>query len=355
MSKFRNIKLSKKAIIEVQFNWIFVLIAGSLILLFFMAIVNWQRGVAETNLAKEVRNNLGTIITHSKLGTEESRENAIRTPNKKINFICEDAASSFNIEKTGVSESLATTVLFSPDYIQGREMITYAMKWKSPFFITNFLYITSPQVRYVLVKDNANAEIAAKAQEFYDLLPEKISKEIIDLSEIKDIKDKNNYKIKFVFFNLAAETIDVSAARDFFDKVKNQITAVNIKNEEVAFYTYIRDARAFQQTEKYNFLEMPSLIGAIFAENGKNYKCNMEKAFRKYKIMSYLYGERNKLLSDDAANCPHYANLDALNDAITGALNNDLESSYIATIKIKANELVEKNSNAEAASCPLIY
>lgn len=351
--------LDRKAMVEVQFNWIFVLIAGSLILLFFIAIVNWQRGLAETNLAKDVRNNLRTIITHSKLGTEESRENLIRTPNKKINFVCEEATSSFNIEKTGVSESLATTVLFSPDYIKGREMVTYTMKWKAPFFIMNFLYMTSPELRYILVKDAATED---KAKEFYDLLPEKISKEIMDVNDIPSLENKNNYKIKFVsFYTPTPSTPFTSIATfpDSFDRIKNQISAININDEGVKFYKYeVGSSRYFKEQSDAHlpFLEMPSLIGAIFAEDAENYKCNMEKAFRKYGLMTSLYSKRNELVSAVAgSDCQYYTNLDDLNTAIDDALNNNIESSYMDEIKTKADELAGTNSNAESDSCPLIY
>ncbi|MDO8740233.1 MAG: hypothetical protein Q7J54_01520 [Candidatus Woesearchaeota archaeon] len=345
--------------IEVQFNWIFVMIAGSLILLFFIAIVNWQRGLAETNLAKDVRNNLRTIITHSKLGTEESRENLIRTPNKKINFVCEDATSSFNIEKTGVSESLATTVLFSPDFIKGREMVTYTMKWKSPFFIMNFLYITSPEVRYILVKDAAQPETEAKANEFYTLLPEKILKEITDYSEIGTIQNTNNYKIKFIFFYQTHSGNIAPSFPDFFDKIKNQITAININDDGIKFYKYNTDiSRYFQEQgdDPLPFIETPSLIGAAFAEDAENYKCNMEKAFKKYKIMAELYKNRNDILSTEPTlitSCSYYTTT-AL-DSIILQLNTGFGVANIETIKTNANDLVQKNSDAESDSCPLIY
>ncbi|MBI2128636.1 hypothetical protein HYU07_00205 [Candidatus Woesearchaeota archaeon] len=358
MLKSRN--LNRKAVIEVQFNWIFVLIAGSLILLFFIAIVNWQRGLAETNLAKDVRNNLRTIIMHSKLGTEESRENLIRTPNKRINFVCEEATSSFNIEKTGVSESLATTVLFSPDYIKGREMVTYTMKWKSPFFIMNFLYITSPEVRYILVKDATTED---KAKEFYDMLPEKISKEIIDISKLTvesddKLEDKNNYEIKFIFFNAATGTIDITNAPSFFDKMKNQITAVSINDDEVKFYEYDANSKYFrvQPGNALPFLEVPSLIGAVFAEDAENYKCNMEKAFRKYKIMAELYKNRNELIGADATHCSYYTTtaLDDMISKLDGGFGS-ADTSVMNAINADATALIRQSLDAESNSCPLIY
>ena len=53
----------KKAQIQVTFNWVYILIAGAVILLFFIGIVVKQKAVSEENLATDVVRVMESIFT----------------------------------------------------------------------------------------------------------------------------------------------------------------------------------------------------------------------------------------------------------------------------------------------------
>ena len=56
---------SKKGVIEIQFNWIFVLIAGFIIITLFTTIIVKQRDVSEKSTNVMVLKNLDAILSGS--------------------------------------------------------------------------------------------------------------------------------------------------------------------------------------------------------------------------------------------------------------------------------------------------
>ena len=69
--------MKKRGQITIQFNWIFVLIAGAVILLFFGSIITWQRNVATERTSTIVVTNLDAIITGARLATDTVKVNAL--------------------------------------------------------------------------------------------------------------------------------------------------------------------------------------------------------------------------------------------------------------------------------------
>ena len=81
-------KNQKIAQISIQFSWIFILIAGAIILLFFTSIIYKQKDISEQKLSASVLNQLETILTSS--GLSSGTINAIDTPQLELGFLCDE-------------------------------------------------------------------------------------------------------------------------------------------------------------------------------------------------------------------------------------------------------------------------
>ena len=64
----------KKAMIEVQFNWIFILIAGIIILVFFIGFASWHKDNVERRIAADVLVKIRTILINSELNSRAASE-----------------------------------------------------------------------------------------------------------------------------------------------------------------------------------------------------------------------------------------------------------------------------------------
>ena len=120
----------KKGAIEVSFNWLFVLIAGAIILLFFISLVNTQREKSETNIALTIKTELKSILIGASLS--ESRQLAIDLPKVDLRFICEfdecdnfdisdspSCYSQYEIGATGINEQTPSQIIFAPSQVLG--------------------------------------------------------------------------------------------------------------------------------------------------------------------------------------------------------------------------------------------
>ena len=54
---------NKKGVIEVQFNWVFIIIIGAVIIAFFVNMSMKQKGVSEEKLSVTIAEHMKTILT----------------------------------------------------------------------------------------------------------------------------------------------------------------------------------------------------------------------------------------------------------------------------------------------------
>jgi|SRR3989344_3710176 len=345
--------MQKRGVSQEQFNWILITIAGAIILLFFVSLVYKQKGLSEEKSDIEIQKNLQSILTGAEISKQT--ENIISVPEKEIKYSCE----GFSI---GALSGFNPRVVFSPDLLKSseRKLILYSLEWRVPFRITNFLYVTSSEVRYVIVDDNDNIKLNnplewSLGEELYNLLPEKTNKELVLKNNLNNIQDKNNYKIKIIFFN------------NFFNFNLNNIR--NTKNEDISvidIYSWDSTNKGSPKIDEYGkidfyeyatlkktleYLKKESIIAAVFSENADIYNCNMEKAMTRLKKVYDVYDKRvEKLKNDEKDICKAHYDSNLLN------MNNmDITFGNFQSIYNNLDNIEHQNQIVALHSCALIY
>ena len=286
----------KKGVIELQFNWIFILIAGAIIFVFFINIVNKQREFSEVKTSGTIITNLESILTGAQISTDTV--NIIDMPKVDIGFEC----NRYFIGP--VPKQTKNSVIFAPNLLKGKQLITWALDWNMPYRITNFLYITDPQIRYVIVYDEDTEEVANK---IFDKLPKEMNKEKFNMDDpLQEFKDKNNYKVKFIFLtDIALSDVDNNGLKDLKRMPDEDVTAIKIifgastvipSTGTINFLQ--KDGDVWVSRTDTFYLKEESLFGAIFAADLEMYNCVMKKAFTKLNLLSKIYVERSSKLSD---------------------------------------------------------
>jgi len=355
--------MKKRGVLELHFNWIFVLIAGAVIFAFFIAVVNKQREFSEIKSSGTIITNLDSILTGAQVSTKTV--NIIDMPKVDIGFEC----NRYFIGS--VPKQIKSNVVFAPGLLKGKRMITWTLDWNVPYRVTNFLYITDPQLRYVIVYDVATEDVANK---LYDELPKEINKENILVTEIAaDFKDKNNYKVKFVF--LTDGDVTDAPSTDAFGKLSDMddrdITAINVNvgspdviesTGEIMFYENDEGGWLGMGVKTF-YLKHESLFGAVFAEDDVMYNCAMRKAFKKLNFVSEIYNGRSSSLKDyygPLDNCYDPHSKDYLNEIVgySDTQSTDFPENFIfgiEDIENSANSVEGENHKAQLNSCALIY
>lgn len=333
--------MNKKAF-EIQFNWIFVLIAGAAILAFFIAIVAKQKSVSETSTKAVVLKNVEAMITGSGVSTDTIALKQI--PNSEIDVKCN------SVSLGAISKTYQNLILFAPSMIKGDKLVTQTITFSVPYRATNLLFMTSPKLRYIVI---GSSELA---NEIYKLLPSDLSKEFYQSAP--QIKNDNNYKVRFIFFGdigifpqslKKMDDMDVSALK----------VSEDINQRTIEFFQKNGDSWISKGTSVYVGKE--SLIGAVYSDTLEAYECNMGNVFKRLNLVTRVLLVRTGKLYDNSfvsgrnTQCtPFYQNAKEKLDAINSASSRFSPENVNAIIEA-AKALTNENRNVQTYSCPLIY
>ncbi len=347
------VKMSKSQV-SLHITWIFILIAGALILLFFVGLVVKQKDIAETKLAAVIVTKLENLFAGTRISTGASTFLSI--PESEFSFVCdEDSYSEFSIKDTGISRETPDPI-FAPSSIKGNQLITWSLDFSAPFRATHVLYITSPNIKYVMVYDDSNNF----AKQINSSLPTLITKEHVTNSDYLTTLSQGYKQIKFIFFG----TLPNPPIPSDLQNKDISITAINIPSgNQIDFYKV--ENNQFVQTGTSYYLTNPSLYGAIFAESQISYECNLKKIFKRLNLVTELYKQKAGSLEIDYFADP-YGPCRYLFSTSKDPLLNDLKTqsescfssitqSCISTISSIMVEIQTKNNNLEQNSCPYLY
>ncbi|MFC1742274.1 hypothetical protein ACFL3V_07100 [Nanoarchaeota archaeon] len=342
---------SKKAQVETQLNWIFILIVGAVILAFFAFIVIKQRAAAEAKFSGKIAQQLNTIFTGAKVASGTVQE--IPTPEVSIRFDCND----YYIGPT--SQRMGNRVVFAPEFVEGKKIITWTRDWNVPFKISSFLYVTAPTVRYIVIGEEADEP---KANALYDALPDKLNKDIFSLNdyEMNNIVNEDDKYVRFILVDIS--TLNIPTA---FDDVS--VTGLEVDTsldplysaKSVKFLARAASApRTFNTGATHYYTEEEVMYGAIFSDNSDEYECIMRRAYERFNIVARVYKEKLDALASafDGSNCEgFYENNQDIAELI-GSTNQypGEQQSYDAIVSTKAG-LKDSNTRLQLYSCPLIY
>jgi hypothetical protein len=279
--------LNRRAQVETQFNWIFILVAGAIILIFFTAIVIKQKSSSDIRISESVMTDLESIFTGGSLSAGTSQ--LIETPNIEINFDC----TGYDIK--GVKKQTGGLILFAPSTVKGRNILTWNLDFNMPYKVTGFLYITSPEMRYIFVKYDG-----LKAARMNSTLPKNMNLEFVDSTDT--IKDKNNYKVRLI---AESDIFNGEACPPSIADMGDDLTALAITGNTLKFYNCGNDG-SFKLTgtgttalaDVVGAELKPSLYGAIFTDDIDIYNCMTGKAFERAYFVSKVYEKRFIELDD---------------------------------------------------------
>ena len=140
----------RKGQLDVQFNWIFVLIAGAVILALFFKVAATQRQLSEDKSAIRLQNDFDAI-TNAALQSKDTIQ-TVPLPNIGLRFSCADCACTMNFGRFTLP--FGDRSIFAPASVQGTEAKLWVLDWKVPFRVTNFLYVTNDQDKIFLIADD---------------------------------------------------------------------------------------------------------------------------------------------------------------------------------------------------------
>ncbi len=343
----------RKAQVESQLNWVFILIVGIIILIFFTTLVFKMRATSDTKLQIDVLNDLDSIVTGAKISTGTSH--TIQVPTDSITFECDYTGySEFSLTGTGVHVDTSYIPLFTLGELKGKELITKAVDWAVPFRVTNFLLMTTKLQSFVfIIPVDGSGELIpgfmddfALQREFEETLPfdtMKISFAYLNMQDHRLYKDRNlsaeyrnivDDKVRFILL-LNADISTLAVMEPSFinpkaillnpDMSDNAVSLVTVyalqkgRKEDfdgvgkVYYYRKVGGTFDFSKPsantaypDPVYYLGKASLLGAIFSRDATYYSCNMLKAYNHLETIADVYQKRSAELSLQRTECVAY-------------------------------------------------
>jgi hypothetical protein len=365
--------MSRRGVVEVQFNWIFILIVGVVILIFFVGLSRWYQDNEERQTASELMTKLQTIMTGAQVS--DSTASKIDVPRMELEFYCdpgecndEGCSSSFRFSGTDIERSTSMEITFSPNSIESDFIYTWSLEWNAPYKVSNFLYLTSPSVKYILVYSSSEPDSKKLAKQVHSRMSENkfISLKLVDADSTAEGLDKiqynHEYLIRFVMFYVPTGVISMSPSMKdgkwdviyvFGDSDKGVI-----KFPKLVGTNYEPD-----DSKAYPYVGIPSLIGAVYSEDFEHYACNMKKAFIRLRSVNDVYKVRTEMLHSKYLGdkrCEYYYDsaVTASFEEIAGEvslLDFPDTAKFLADFSASGTSIKNANSGTIIKTCPRIY
>lgn len=338
-----SLQTKNKKAFEIQFNWLFVLAAGVAILIFFTVILVKQKSVSEASVRVNVIKSLEAIITGA--GISKDTINLIDIPNSGIETSCN------KVSLGGTSKQYQNLVLFAPRLLKGKRLVTQTTAFSVPYRATNLLYITSLDVRYIIIGSSALARAINNS------LPSDLKKEITTSTAFQN---KNNYNVRFIVFD-GADLGDIDLTK--FGKMQDSdVTALNvigdINSGTIEFYQ--KDGISWTSKRDSYYITKFSLLGAVYSDTSEAYECGMMNALSRLTLVNKIYISRTKALRDNAVLKGNIACADLYGKALIeldniGMASSELAAASTGALISAAKNLGQLNKEAQLNSCSLIY
>ncbi|MDP3640023.1 MAG: hypothetical protein Q8R53_02350 [Nanoarchaeota archaeon] len=288
--------MEKKAQVEITFHWIYVLIAGAVILLFFVGIVVKQKAASEESLAMDVVQIMESIFTGASVS--EQTKNFIDTSSLvdyPLYFSCADGITEYGISGLASVQNTVDTI-FAPSELQAPQLILWSLPFQFPFKVMDFLFVTASNIKYVIVGESGGfqdefLDAAYDAEERLRIDVEEVSPLMIDI-----IKPGQAFHIRFIFLDRLSPQLPESV----WTLDDNKVSAVVFSADGRTAEYYEKKGTSFQKMAGKSPVSILSLGGerdaakyaAIFAGTVEMYDCTMQKAWWRLSYLIDIYREK---------------------------------------------------------------
>lgn len=341
---------SKKAQIEISFNWILILIIGGAFILIFSIIGNAITKDAEQQSDVITSKKLETILTAAQ-NNEESIKKLDRLE-YEIEFLCSQNQTMYKrANKESTLNNLETTTIYSPKTLGDTQLKAWSYTFQAPFPIATTLMLTDEKTMYIFQDEPI-------IQKIKQTIPPEIN---IMTTENIELQTDEGHR-KYVYITKTKPTA-------ISQSLKTKLTTIQIESENIfeqgtlKFITYKKDAEIETQT---NYVTQHMLIGAIISGDATLYECTKNQILLKQKIKTKIIQQRAKEIQKSyqehpelpgSATCTYFYEsllqepLNSIIENSTQIQNQEKLNNYLESIK----DLELLNDELRIKNCPRIY
>ncbi len=336
--------MNKKAI-TLQLNWIFILIAGGLILAFFFSVATKQKDLSEEKLSLSLVRSVDLVLEMAE--ASEGTSQVIPLPKKGVSLSCTNTCDCF-FQTGNARSSFGNNVIFSENILDSPQAVIWSLPWKTPFRVANFLYVSNPETRKILVFEEDNTLAKDIENKLDKLIPDNI---IFEKKQFGNIVDDGSRLTRIFLIG----DVDIPKAGNFDSKL------IKINPPLVSFFEKQGDEFKLKAGFKIPN-DMTWIFAALFSADKDMFACGMKSALKRlHNIVDIFYG-RAVLLNDKAASlglvCAYpFDKLKVLNSTTMNVEVKDDQDLFATVTKINSlkGDLLQNNNALIQHSCPELF
>lgn len=253
-----------------QFNWVFIVFAGAVILVFFTVFLfkytDLENKKTNIEILRTIDGNIEVLESSGEdlyCDTSVSKDCLSLGLKAKLKFTCFNDRSVIDVNNEKLD--LKDEIVFMPTNLYTKDLGFWIKSLNYPYFISNILYITNSERKFYFVYDNLENE------EFIESLqiPDIFNYEVVSLNDFKSQEGV------VVFFTNSMPNYNKGL---YVNKRINEVTFLKEKN-------------------KINYINEQLLIGAFFVDDFNTYQCALERAKKRLNLVSQVYYYKSKILA----------------------------------------------------------
>jgi len=164
---------SKKGSVSLGFNWIFVIIAGALVVIILTNIIMKQKDVNDQQNAFKIKNAINSQIREGLAPSSGLKE--FKLPKSTFSFTCSNSGAS-NFKIGDHQQDLAFAPVYAPRSVKTNTLLMWSKQFDIPYPVGSALYITSPEIRYLFLTESGQSEYAQNfISGLYSKFPEQLT------------------------------------------------------------------------------------------------------------------------------------------------------------------------------------
>ncbi len=285
----------KQGQISLTFNWIYVLIAGAVILLFFVGIVVKQKAASEEMLAGDIVGIMDSIFNAA--GVSEKTKNFLDISGLAgytLYFDCMDGLGEYGVKGSSGKAENAIDPIFAPLEISASQLIVWSLPYKLPYKVIDFLFVTSINTKYFLFGESSFAKEFIEAASGFNIQHARAG-------EYQSLDPGKNFQVRIIDADGNVVREGSPVPQKFSELDKNRVTAVSFIFEEsikkAVYYSMDSQGKWRKSGPAVPILSLggekdAASYAAVFAQDGTIYQCNMKKALKRLEYVNLIYEEK---------------------------------------------------------------
>jgi hypothetical protein len=330
---------SKKGNTDLLFKWMFGIIAGAIVLTFFIRFsyvhLSGESLIEGNRILLTVDNKLDA------LGVREGTDVFDLKDDFSLGFDC-SLITSGDIMGENFFERKTDKIIFGPEKINDRFISIWTKKWEAPYGISTFYYLKDKGSNILLIGSTNSEEFS----DFTGKIPSIMGVPAIETTQFNpadftsQVRQSNKFTV--VYFDRAP--YDWSVLRSQYGSFMDlEVIMVNTADHTAEVYDYNGNK------EEVFYFRDEMLYGLIFS--GSKYSCTKDIAMERFNVLTRIYTEKvSRIMSkENRQEC-----VDLLNEA--RKMLETYQNSLTKTELYNYFEKIEKqNLQLEREDCPTVY